>query len=54
MPNNRFHKGPQKAGGLGNNDFIIKHTSPIVRIPFVACAAGRCEKEHHEKKRYSN
>jgi hypothetical protein len=50
MPNNRFHKGPQKAGGLGNNDFIIKRTSPIVRIPFVAREEGRWEKEHHEKK----
>jgi hypothetical protein len=39
--NNRLHKGPQKAGGLGNNNFIIKRTSSIVRIPFVACEAER-------------
>jgi len=39
--NNRLHIGPQKAGGLGNNCLIIKRTSSIVRIPFVACEAER-------------
>jgi len=41
MHNNRFHKGPQKPGGLGNKDSIIKRTSYIARIPFAACEAGR-------------
>jgi uncharacterized protein YhfF len=36
-----LHKGPQKAGGLGNNGIIIKRTSSIVCIPFVACEAER-------------
>ena len=39
--NNRLHKGPQKAGGLGNNGFIIERTSSKIRIPFVACEAER-------------
>ncbi len=43
--NNRLHKGPQKAGDLGNKDLIIKRASSIVRIPFVACEAGRYTKE---------
>jgi hypothetical protein len=43
VPNNRFHKGAQKPGGLGNNDFIIKHASHTVRIAFVPCEAERYE-----------
>jgi hypothetical protein len=41
FPNNRFHKGAQKPDGLGNNDFIIKRASNIVRVAFVPCEAER-------------
>jgi hypothetical protein len=43
-----LHKGPQKAGGFGNNSFIIKRASAIVRIPFVACEAER----YMQKRKY--
>ncbi|MGD9162720.1 MAG: hypothetical protein PVG39_30220 [Desulfobacteraceae bacterium] len=41
MPNNRFHKGAQKPGGLINGHFIIKRASKTVRIAFVPCEAER-------------
>lgn len=37
--NNRLHKEPQKAGGLGYNEFIIERTLFYVRISFAACEA---------------
>ncbi len=39
--NNRLHKGAQKPGGLGNNNFIIKRAPDTVRIVFVPCEAAR-------------
>ncbi len=39
--NNRLHRGAQKPGGLGNNNFIIKRAPDTVRIVFVPCEAAR-------------